>query len=292
MISDFIGAEPIGGGYSDAEKYKAAAPGGVACMVKISDVGTWERRSRIFELMCDLLAAGAPVSRPIEIGRCERGVYTVCEWLDGCEAESRIAGFTPERQYLFGRQAGKALRAIHSVRLNARENKIDWRERCERIRAERLAELERSGVTYPGLGRLNDYLEARRGLIDRRPTALLHNDYHLGNMLISGDRLYVVDFDECGCGDPISDFAGLLHSALNYPNFAVGQLHGYFDGEPDADFWPLFAYYTALQFPAYIAWAGGLGAEEIEHRCRAADRFLDESEQTSLPIPRWYYKSE
>ena len=58
------------------------------------------------------------------------------------------------------------------------------------------------------------------------PLILIHADAHPANVLISGDTLGLIDFDDCAWGWPMFDLAVCLWSASSEPDFA--QLRGRF----------------------------------------------------------------
>jgi Ser/Thr protein kinase RdoA (MazF antagonist) len=57
------------------------------------------------------------------------------------------------------------------------------------------------------------------GLTD--PLILIHADAHPANVLVSGDRLGLIDFDDCAWGWPVFDMAVTLWSSTSEPQFAA-----------------------------------------------------------------------
>ncbi len=51
------------------------------------------------------------------------------------------------------------------------------------------------------------------------PLILIHADAHPANVLVSGDRLGLIDFDDCAWGWPVFDMAVCLWSASSEPDF-------------------------------------------------------------------------
>ena len=45
-----------------------------------------------------------------------------------------------------------------------------------------------------------DYLEKNRGLLSGRPQSFQHGDYHVGNMMLAGTELVLIDFDRSDFG--------------------------------------------------------------------------------------------
>lgn len=54
---------------------------------------------------------------------------------------------------------------------------------------------------------------------------LIHADGHSGNVLISEDRLGLIDFDDCAFGWQAFDLAVALHSSWSHPDFATIRDH-------------------------------------------------------------------
>lgn len=53
------------------------------------------------------------------------------------------------------------------------------------------------------------------------PLLLIHADAHPANVLVSGDQLGLIDFDDCAWGWPVFDMAVSLWSASSEPDFAA-----------------------------------------------------------------------
>ncbi|WP_129747385.1 phosphotransferase [Haploplasma axanthum] len=50
------------------------------------------------------------------------------------------------------------------------------------------------------------YIKDNRHLIKNIRRVLAHTDYHLGNMIINNDDIYIIDFDKLGFEDIYSEF--------------------------------------------------------------------------------------
>jgi aminoglycoside phosphotransferase (APT) family kinase protein len=85
----------------------------------------------------------------------------------------------------------------------------------------------------------------------------LHGDFHPANMMFrSGKLTAMVDFERYKWGDPDYDFnkVALFTRNVSTP-FAVGQIHGYFGGEPPAGFWNRYALYAAMVTVSDFVWS-------------------------------------
>lgn len=76
-----------------------------------------------------------------------------------------------------------------------------------------------------------DHLHAALDRLDRQPTAysVIHADMHPGNILVDGDTLTVIDFDDAGWGWHAYDIAVALFYHQHSPHFEVLE-HAYVAG--------------------------------------------------------------
>ncbi len=129
---------------------------------------------------------------------------------------------------------------------------------------------------------LTDY--GKNGSPDDGTYSLIHSDFHAGNLLINGDQLHVIDFDDAGFGWHQYDLAVALFHYQESPEF--GQRHdtlieGYRSvrtlTDQSVEMIPLFMLIRAM---AQIGWTYarpelGLGerrARMITRVCEQADR--------------------
>ncbi|WP_427966689.1 phosphotransferase enzyme family protein [Altererythrobacter sp.] len=69
------------------------------------------------------------------------------------------------------------------------------------------------------IGRLEELQRREAGF------GLIHADPHLDNVLISGERLGLIDFDDCAFGWQAFDMAVALHSSCDHPDFPTIRDH-------------------------------------------------------------------
>lgn len=75
---------------------------------------------------------------------------------------------------------------------------------------------------------------------------------------LQGD-LSIIDFNRHDYGDPWEEFNRMVWSAAVNAHFATGQLHGYFNGKPPADFFMLLVFYVSVNTISSIPWAISFG---------------------------------
>lgn len=115
-----------------------------------------------------------------------------------------------------------------------------------------------------------------------------HGDYHTGNMMLCGGKLFVIDFDRFDWGDPWEEFNRIVWSAQLSPAFARGTVNGYFGGEPPLEFWKLLALYISSNTLGSLPWSIPYGEEQMDIMREQAAQVLDWYDEMETPIPRWY----
>jgi len=161
-------------------------------------------------------------------------------------------------------QIGEYLRQIHS--LPAPATAENWESRVWAQSPCKNRGLCSLPVKFPGDQYLIDYLQANWRLLKKPPQSFQHGDFHGGNY---GDRKGREDFSHrlstaAIYGDPWEEFNRIAFSVKASAEFASGQLHGYFGGEPPFLFFQLLAFYMASNALAAIPWAIPFG----EKGCR------------------------
>ena len=132
------------------------------------------------------------------------------------------------------------------------------------------------------------FVEAHRALLAGRPQCFQHGDYHVGNMMIGQNQLYIIDFDRFDYGDPWEEFNRIVWCAQLSPAFAAGRIDGYFDGEPPEDFFALLALYISVNTLSSLPWAIPFGQQEVDTMLAQARQVLQWYDDMQTVIPSWY----
>jgi len=100
---------------------------------------------------------------------------------------------------------GAALRMLHSLPLRPGIGRVSFEAQAKFLEGQ----LGATGSAQPAVRRLAatafEILAGREAIV-----ALCHNDLHHLNILDDGDRLWLVDWEYGGCGDPLFDLASFL----------------------------------------------------------------------------------
>jgi len=280
----------INKGCSGERKYYVETVDGKPMMMRLSDISDYDNKQKLFQVMKKVSELGIPVPNPIDYGICEEGksVCLLTEWCDGDDLEDLLPSLSTTEQYKHGINAGKILSKIHSI--PAPENTIGWHCRFIDEKHSQLKEFLSYGIKINGSDEIINFFETHKHLIKNRPLSFHHGDYHAGNLMATkSGEITIVDWDSYRYGDPWNDFME-IHNAEIYPHFLTGLLHGYFNGEPPSDFWPLLALYVSSAVLASVCWAVNNSPDLIEQCVQNAEEALQTFDNMKNPIPAWYIK--
>ncbi len=285
---NFVSREPIDKGWSGDKKYRVIDADGRAYLLRVSPHEQLERKRLEFNLMRECERLGIPMCEPLELFTSDEGVCTVLTFIDGSDAELVIPTLSPEAQYSYGIDAGRILRELHKI---PAPDGPDWAVYFNRKLDRKLAMYEKCPLKYAHGECFVDYIATHRGLLANRPRSFQHGDYHIGNMMLSAGKLYVIDFNRLDFGDPWEEFNRIVWCAQASPRFASGMVDGYFDGEIPREFWELLALYISSNTLSSLPWAVDFGEREIAVMTAQAREVLDWYDGMRNPIPGWYNKT-
>lgn len=240
---NFISKELINNGWSCDKKYCVTTTDGVKYLLRVTPKEKSANRAEMFRMQQQVAALGVPMCRPIEIGSCDEGLYTVQTWVDGKDAEEIIPHLNNSEQYAYGLEAGRILKVIHSI--PAPENQPDWEQRFNAKIDCKIEMYNDCHVKFEGAEDIMAYIESNRFLLSNRRQSYQHGDYHIGNMMIEKNKIVIIDFDRYDFGDPWEEFNRIVWCAQASPIFASGIINGYFDNEVPLEFWKLLALYIS-----------------------------------------------
>ena len=280
---EFTRLEEVRAGWSGDRKYHAWDDGDQEFFLRLSQPEKWEKAQSAFALQEKAFQLGLPVSEPIELAKEDGQVRFVERWLSGQMAEDALPALPQEEQYRLGWEAGEILRALHTIPAPAEAE--DWESRFNRKMERKIQLYRECPFQYENGEAFIRYMEENRGLLRGRPQCMQHGDYHTGNMMLCGGKLFVIDFDRPDAGDPWEEFNRIVWSAQLSPAFARGTVDGYFDGAPPLAFWKLLALYIANNTLGSLPWAVPFGEEQMDIMREQAAQVLDWYDGMENPVP-------
>lgn len=283
----FVTKEAINKGWSGDKKYCVTDENGTRYLLRVSDIVQHDTKQSEFNMMKQVAALGVPMCQPIEFGTCEDGVYSIQSWIDGVDAEQVISDYSDTEQYVYGLEAGRILKKIHSI--PAPVTQQDWEIRFNRKIDYKIKKYGECPIKYENGRAFIDYINANRHLLKNRPQVYQHGDYHIGNMMIDRNgQLHIIDFNRNDYGDPWEEFNRIVWCAQKSPLFASGMVNGYFDGDVPPDFWKLLALYISSNTLSSVYWAIPFGQDEVNTMLNQAGEVLSWYDNMRNAVPTWY----
>ena len=285
----FLTKNLIDKGWSRDKKYCVTDENGTRYLLRVSDISEYDAKKAEFEMMRQVSALGVPMCQPIEFGVCDEGVFSLQSWIDGDDAEEVIPALSDTEQYVYGLEAGRILKKIHSI--PAPSSQEDWEARFNRKMDYKIQKYNECPIKYENGQAFIDYINENRYLLKDRPQAYQHGDYHIGNMMIGRDKkLYIIDFNRNDFGDPWEEFNRIVWCAQKSPLFASRMVNGYFGNDVPLEFWKLLALYISSNTLSSVPWAIPIGEEQIGVMVNQAKEVLEWYDNMRNPIPSWYLK--
>ncbi len=289
LKESFTATEPLHKGWSEDKKYICTDNAGKRFLMRVSPKEKAEKRKHCFEMCRILYAKGVPMNEPLEIFEDETSVTLIQGWVEGQDAIEVIPTLSPEKQYAMGRKAGEILQIIHSV--PAPETREQWEDFFNKKIDRKLKMAEECPIKVEHGELFLGYIESHRHLLTNRPQVFQHGDYHIGNFVVNGDALYVIDFDREDFGDPWEEFNRIVWCVQNGTDlFASGLIDGYFDGTVPETFWQLLLLYISCNTFSSLPWAIPFGETEIAVMQEQAALVLSWYNNLTRTVPIWYKK--
>lgn len=277
-------------GWSKDEKYQLILENGQKRLLRISSAEEFDRKKAEFAMIKKLYDMGIPIPQPIflELSENTQQILMVMGWCEGEDAEGILPTLNLGEQYKLGVRSGQILKKFHQ--LPPLDPLEDWKIRFTRKVDRNIKRYLDCKVTFPQDDKMLSYLKENFHLLNHRPQCFQHGDYHTGNMVISANgNLSIIDFNRWDVGDPWEEFNRIVWTAKVSPQFATGQLHGYFGGAPPLDFFNLLAFYMASNTLSAIPWALSFSEHEISVMINQSQDILRWLDNMKNPVPSWYF---
>ncbi len=293
VIRDRRSAEPVSKGWSDDQKVRVVMRDGRACLLRLTDASQYEAKKKEYAVIRKFASLGFLMSQPLSFGMTADGskVYMLLSWIEGRDVEEVLPELPEEAQYRLGREAGRILKKIHSLPLEAAD--VPQTTKKEK-KLRQLSRYEQSGVRIRGDEAAVQYVKDHIGLIWREAPVYLHGDFHPGNLIYTPEgKLGVIDFNRWEVGDPYEEFYKLesFGREISIP-YCVGQIDAYFQGRVPSDFWETLAVYVAHASLYSVKWAEKFGQPEIDGMVRRYRTAFEDFDGFASVVPRWYRKAE
>jgi len=247
----------VEGNSKDKKYYVEDSEGNKFCL-RLSNSKNHDNMKSRFRLMTNAFELGVPMLQPIEFGFQEDSPYILSKWVEGVTLTNALKSMTESDIYLTGVKAGEALRKLHNILLPS--NLEEWSLVYMKKARSMYRKYSMGDFSVPEMEKLFAYIQSNDALLFNRPQRFLHGNFDLSNIIINNNKITVIDFNSCTFGDPWSEFSNLMDCN---PMFSLGQIHGYFNGEPPEEFFALF--------PVYLY--GAIMRDIVNARLETMDKF-------------------
>lgn len=299
FMERFVSAVPIAAGWSADRKFCVTDTDGTKYLLRISSPEKEAYKRLEFQMMESVAALGIPMSRPVEFGVCEEGVYSLQSWIDGMDLSEALKPMGAETRYEYGVESGRILRRIQEAPVPPEENEESWDDYYNRKIDRRISAAVECPVKFRGQEDMIAYVKANRSLLKGRERTYQHGDYHVGNLMVDRQgRLQVIDFDRYEFGDPWEEFVRIKFDVEASADFARGRIDGYFGGKNcvPQEFWKLLAFYLVSTETSSPNWACQFDAGAVQKSVQLAEGVYDwydwKDGWISDPVPKWYRERE
>lgn len=287
MAVRIVSRQPLTKGWSTDQKYKVQLEDGRFGLLRIAERPAYEAKRLEFQLVENLFGLSLPVAEPLSFWADDLSVYTLYEWVEGQDMNEVASDLPDSDLYELGCQSGQFLRNVHALPID--QSQRDWNNYYQAKIDNKLAAYQAASHSYPNGQAMIDFVQANRHLLERRPIAYHHGDFHTGNFLLGADgKLKILDFDRYDIGDPWEEFNRLIFTADLSPTFARGQVDAYFDGAIPEEFWRLLALYLTVNSLGALSWVEQVDPLQIPLMKEQADVVWTWYQGYSRLQPLWY----
>lgn len=280
--------EEIKQGWSKDEKYRITTKDGRHLLLRLSELSTFEKRKKQFALLKEIKRQSIKANEPIAFGECDGKVFMLLTYLEGTDARMAILHLSSFEQYNMGIKAGEILKKLHA--LPVEDALPSWKERYQNKIFKKIETFQALEIELPEKARVVQYVLDHLDLMKDRPTLFQHGDFHVGNLVIDGEEIGVIDFDKSGFADPYDDFKPFCWNVYASPYFETGLIDGYFGKKVPSDFFPLLAVYAAESMLSHLPWAKSFGKREVRIGIMVYNDLLDWFDHFRQVVPSWYKK--
>ncbi|MFL0195389.1 aminoglycoside phosphotransferase family protein [Clostridium sp. WILCCON 0269] len=293
ISNTWIKIKKIEYGWSSDEKYYIEDNKNMKYLLRISTADTYEQKKKEFEVIKKFNTLDFQMSRAIGFGYFNehKNVYMLLSWIEGHSLEEKLHSLPQIEQYRLGLHSGEILKQIHSIPVEPQDvpsvNKI----------SKKLLQLQRyedSSVRIPNDETAIAFVKNNIDMLCKSSPVYEHGDFHVGNLIYTPDKtIGVIDFNRWECGDKYEEFYKIQSFDVEHSiAFSVGEIQGYFDGDPTIDFWKVQAVYVAHASLYSIKWAEKFGQKEVDGMTKRCLEAFTHYDNFNLIIPKWYLQNK
>lgn len=274
-------------GFSADEKWRVNLIDREPVFVRVISSHRKKNSQWVYSKIEKLCALGIPTPTPIRQFELPDGrMCQINSYIKGEDLDEILLKMTDRQQRELGYQSGMFLRQIHeSFMLDGDTSWNEMRMTKHERYLEAARQLEKPVCEFDSA---DYYIRQNAKLMKGRPITFLHDDYHPANLRWDG-QLWILDFDRAEWGDPYHDFIkiALFTRNISIP-FSIGQVQGYFQGEPPEDFWSIYTLYVAMVVLSDLVWSVKHTPHLLQGTKQRLQQILHDHNNFQTTTPAWY----
>lgn len=288
-LSKYEVVEKLNKGWSGDDKYILKNPSGEKYLLRLSPMTRFEQRKGQYDLLKRLNPLDIPLPKVIDFGQLDdTQCYLLLTYLEGEEASDFVQSLSPDEQYDEGIKLGQVLSKIHQA--DTGPVTTPWIDIFKRKITRKIERIEKENIDLPLKEKIIAYALAHMDLVSHHPSRIIHGDFHINNMIVHEEKIYVVDLDRIELADAHDDFKPFAFNVWVSPYFQTGIIDGYFMNEIPDNFFEILKLYAVDSLLAMIPWAITFGEAEVKNAYRLTNDVLKWYNNLELTIPTWYKK--
>jgi len=275
-------------GWSMDAKYKVIDRFGREFLLRTAKIEHKERFKKEFSFIQEVYQKGLSTHQGVKMGVCfkEQYCFQLLDYLKGDQVEQILPSLPKSIQASMGRQMGKELKVLHSLR---EVKEVDWEETYTKKISNYIRNYRNCIMEDPLVEEFISFVNEHLYLLKNRPVCQLHGDFHVGNMIVDEHHhVYMIDFNRMKLGDPWYEFNRIYFSFRVSPLFAKGLVEGYFDDQIPKEFFLYMKFYLLSIMIATLPWSIPFGDEDIAFAKKAIKTVYDTYDGLKEDIPKWY----
>lgn len=235
---NFESAKKLTLGWSDEEKYIVSCSG-ARVLLRVLKKESFEAQLKAIKSLQKFSQTSKLVPKVLDFGltKDENSGYILLEYINGFNAMETISEYTIKEQYEFGVAMGETIKLFHqqSKKEIIESEKNKFLEKVKNFLNYYHENKNQFNFLSDKEPIINSFLEK----VKNRPYVMLHNDFHLGNMILDENKISLIDFNRATYGDYIKEFDGIAWCVKVSKYFAQGIIDAYLFDEDEDEF---FAY--------------------------------------------------
>lgn len=284
---EVVSSKKLNIGWSDEEKYILTCTSGARLLLRLLSKDSYISQLEPLMKLEKFAKKSDNVPKVLGYGVASNNktAYILLEFIEGECAMQEITKFSSLEQYNFGLVMGKTIKEFH----NQSTLRI-LKEESEKFACRVLGFVEFYQNNQEKYSFLRDkdkqvlkFLEK----IKNEPMIMLHNDFHLGNMIIGNGKISLIDFNRATYGMGIKEFDGIAWSVRSSKFFAQGLVDAYIDSQDESEFFELlhgFINIWQLQMLVFIENQDDDEKKEVIELLKFAESWYSSDSN----IPNWY----